>query len=441
MKHRRIAIARMLLALSLTLLLFPAAAGRAEESVSASLPDPWPLSIHREEAWGAVDDLAGEMESRNFVFYPVLETEDESLAPAVERINRSIQEKARIPEYLQLLSTLQPGGAGLKMDYDIGLASSWTEGEGPRIYDWVLSLLFCAEGKMLSGRPSQIYYPMTFDLRTGEEIAFDQLFADPDGAKTHIEAELEENVEPILSTYLENSQLFPVPFDRFFLDSWGHVILVYDNSQLSFLSGTSGAVSFRYSELKDYLDLTPDGIISHLPWKGHMGRMTKEERGQAVWSMLRLNMMIPSSRLLALGTGMDIVWHGYSPQDHHFHPLTDSDFYPGGAYYEVEEPEFRGALILTDENGETVHGILADHVDLYDLETGKTLLPDAEAFLGREPETRVQIDESTAEYYRVCAGTASVYRLESHDGKMLSFTLYADENGVVQYVKLALEND
>ena len=418
-------------ALLLCLLLLPGFSFCENADVS---PEPLPISIRREEAWGAVNEATGEADS--FVIYPILTTDDAALAPILEKVNQAIQEKAHISAYLQLLSTLQAGGTGLKMAYDMGL--SCTLGEDGGIHDWVLSLLFSAEGRMLSGRPSQVFYPMTFDLRTGEEITFEQLFTDPDGAKAWIETYLEEVVEPTLSTYLENSQLFPVPFDRFFLDSFGRVILVYENSQLSFLSGMSGAVAFRYSELSDYLDYSQEGVVAHLPWIGYSAFMTQDQRADSTWSYLRCCALIPRNYSALVGQSMETVLHGYSQTAFPLHAAADSEYYPGGACYEMEEPEFRGALVLTDEGEEKVTGLLTGSLSLYDLETGKTTLTQAESFLGREPDARLTIDGDTASLYRVCPGTAAMYRLESYSGLPLVFTLYADENGIVQYLKLSL---
>ena len=370
-------------------------------------------------------------EDAGYVRYPLLTANDAAFAPAVEKINRAIEDKAHIPDYLRLLSSLTPGGTGLRMDCSIGLNIVSPQGEQSKITDSVFSLLLSAEGKMLAGRPSQVYYPMTFDLRTGEEISFDQLFADPQGAKAFIEEYLQEEVEPTLSTHLENSQLFPVPFDRFFLDSFGHVIFVYENSALSFLSGTSGAVSFRFSQLEPWLDLSPDGVMSHLPWYRHVLSLGREEASAACWSYLSCGSLIPGSRSqLTIGMPWAVV-------EENFHITSDSGFYPGGACYEVEEAEYRGTLILTDEREETVTGIVSGQVDLYGLKTGKTTLNEAEDFLSRTPAARIEISEAAAELYQVCSGTALVYPLDARDKTPLTLTLYADEAGIVRFIKLS----
>ena len=415
--------------LLLSLLLFsaPGALGEAEAD---SEKEALPVTFSEKEEWAVNSD--GTINFDSFVRYPVFVTEDEALAPAIERVNQAIEEKAHISAYLQLLSTVSPGGAGLRMDYETGLSFSvrLEPSFHVELHDWYVSLLFSAEGKMLSGRPSQVYYPMTFNLRTGEEIAFDQLFSDPAGAKAYMESTLEEDIEPTLSTYLENNQLFPVPYDRFFLDSWGHVVIVYENSQLSFLSGTSGAVSFRYTELSDWLDQSSDGVIAHFPYWSQTQR-TEEESLQTLWNTLK------QGYLVACGDAEVRLGAALPPILGRLHATTDSGYYPGGIYYEVENPYFRGALLISGESGESVNGLQTSQWDLGGIQTGKTLLSDAEKYLNAEPAARVSLDETAAESYRVCAGAASVYLLEDQNGKPLTFTLYADENGVVQYVKLS----
>ncbi|MBR6186583.1 MAG: hypothetical protein IKQ41_10015 [Clostridia bacterium] len=419
MKHFALLSVSVLFAV---LLLIPASFAVGEEAAAL------PISVRREEAWGPVDDLNGK-EADSYVFYPVFETADEALLPAIEKMNAAIQEKARIPEYTRLVSTIAPGGTGLKMDYALGLTRDYVDGNGPRISDWYVSILFSAEGKMLQGRPSHVYYPMTFDMRTGEEVSFDQLFTDPDGARAFIEEYLEAEIEPTLSTYLENSQLFPVPYERFFLDAYGHVILVYENSQLSFLSGVSGAVSLRYSQLEPWLDETEEGVVSHLPWLSFHDAQSTD----GLWNWLKCDALILSDGpALTLGTKMDEVWQS-------FHAAADSEFYPGGACYELEEPVYRGALMITDENEETVTGVQTCEWDFGAIQTGKTALSDAISFLEKEPDAIIPLDDTAAAFYRVCPGLAYIYTLADYSGKALTFTFYADQDDVVQYVKLSLD--
>ena len=360
--------------------------------------------------------------SGSYICYPALNAGESPEAQALaEKINGYIQETAQIPAYLQLLSTLQAGGTGFTMDYDMSVPYV-----GDECTPYV-SLVFSAKGKMLAGRPSQVYYPMTLNLKTGEPVAFEDLFTDPEGAKAFIETYLEEEVEPTLSTYLENSQLFPVPYDRFFLDGNGNLILYYENSQLSFLSGDSGAVAFRYSELWDWLDTSPEGIpltVLSIPEEYTGGMTMKEQMDEVCMGVYPLWGFTMEGEL---GMSVEALTDLY-PQ------AADSEYYPGGACFEVETAALRGTMILTDENEETVTGILSHRVDYFGIFTGKTTLAEAEALIGQEPAMRLDLDEAAVEIYRVCPGTAVIYKLNGY-----MFTLYADENGIVQHIKLALE--
>ncbi|MBQ6257535.1 MAG: hypothetical protein IJJ60_13165, partial [Clostridia bacterium] len=374
------------LALALLLFCFPAFSGLAESPADPLMDCFWEKKTENGPAG-------------SFVSYPVLIGGESSEAQALaEKINGYMLETAQIPAYLQLLSTLQAGGTGLTMDYDMSNSYVLDEtGEKLKCAPYV-SLVFSAKGKMLLGRPSQVYYPMTLNMKTGETVAFEDLFIDPEGAKAFIETYLEEEVEPTLSTYLENNQLFPVPYDRFFLDGNGNLILYYENSQLSFLSGDSGAVAFRYSELWDWLDTSWSGIpmsVLDTP-EEYLGGMTMKEQmdefcmgGYPLWGF---NMEVE------LGTSVEVLTNLY-PQ------AADSEFYPGGACFELETAALRGTLILTDEAEDYVTGILSHRVDYFWIFTGKTTLTEAEALMGREPIARLNLDEAAAELYRVCPGT------------------------------------
>ena len=381
-------------------------------------------------ALGMVLDAQENGAAGSFVHYPELaiDAEEHPLSAVIGKVNQAILDHARIPAYLQLLSTIAEGSAGLQVDYDY----AFPQWESDAHY---LSLCVSARGKMLSGGPSQVYYPMTFDLLTGEEVPFEKLFTDPDGAKAFIEEQLSDEIAPTLSTYLENSDLFPVPFDRYWLDGMGNVILTYEHSQLSFLSGDSGAVAFRYSELWDYLDTSREGVPMQVLW--HPDRYGAADsdfslaEGNSEWFY--------NDALYGLGVDLYLG----DPLDEAlsaFKAASDSGYYPGGAYYEVEYPTLRGTLILTDENEEKVTGILTSRVDHFGIETGKTTLDEAIALMETPPLITLPMSEAAAEIYMVCPGSAAVYHSRDMDGSALSFTLYADESGVVQYVKLAFEN-
>ncbi len=368
------------------------------------------------------------------------EANEPALVPATEKINQAILETAHIQEYEQLLFTVAEGGVGLTVETRaMATDSFYQEGTG------YLALLVEAKGKMLQGPPSHRYYPMVFDGQTGERVTFDQLFADPEGAKAYIEQYLTDVVEPQLSTYLENSQLFPVPYESFGFSGEGHLILYYPHDQLSFLSGTSGAVAFRYSELWDYLDTSETGIALQMVQTGNHYRQYADSREPAEMREL-LQEYLPGLKGLelsapSLGTAMELIERDYAL-------TTDSGFYPGGAYYETETPELLGTYLITDEAESYVSGILTSRVDMYGIETGKTTLSEAKRLLG-EPAAETAVDGDMAEQYLVCPGTAARYVFTSEQAinlgetgqtaNQVSLTVYADESGMVRYIRLSLE--
>ena len=392
------------------------------------------VRFKREEHW--VD------ESRHVV-YAQLETGDPALSPVISKVNQAIEDAAHIQEYVNLLSTVQAGGAGLVVKDSLSIASSslWREGTG---YFYVLME---AKGKMLQGPPAHVYYPMMFDMSTGEKVAFDQLFTDPEGAKASIENYLAEVVEPQLSTYLENNQLFPVPYESFGISPDGHIVLYYPHSQLSFLSGASGAVAFRYSELWDYLDTSENSIALQLCQSGIGAQQYAENRESAQLQELMNTVcglgFLPGleNQAPSLGTRMDLVAQQYDI-------TTDSGYYPGGAYLETEKPELLGTYLITDADESYVSGILTSRIDMFGIETGKTALDEAKRLLGA-PAAELPLGEAAAQMYLVCPGTAALYSYvpEFPIGKgetgehsaSVTLTVYADESGIVQYIKLSLE--
>ncbi len=346
-------------------------------------------------------DAAAKEEGGNYVLYPVLASESEH----AESINAAIVEKAQIDAYKNVLLH-GAGSAGLQVDW---------EGE---VQGDVLSLVISAKGKMPVGRPSQVYYPMTYDVTDGEEIPFDTLFQDPDGAKACIESVMENEIEEMLSTHLENRSLFPVPFERYTIDSFGNLTIWYEIDQLSFLSGYSGAVTFRFSQLEAYYDLSENSIINRMRSKdtkvGYLNGLGDRN---------------------CIGMQLENALDAYRS-------TVDSEYYPGGACYEVEDAKMRGTLLLTDESEEKVLGLLCRNLDDNGIITGKTGLNEAVQMLG-DDGIALSIDEDTAQQYRVCAGESITWQTEitlpDETRANAEYTLYADESGTVQYIRLMIK--
>ena len=112
-------------------------------------------SFAQSEGW-EVQDMKMEGASMSFVRCPVFS--GNVFAP---QVNALIQQEGRVQEYITLLSGIGEGSTGLNMDYALTPADA----SGP-----IVSLVFSAQGKMLTGRPSQVYYPMVIDLEAGEKV-------------------------------------------------------------------------------------------------------------------------------------------------------------------------------------------------------------------------------------------------------------------------------
>ena len=132
MKYLKKAFVPLLAALLLSSFSALARSENADPAIPGNISE---IIIIEQEETGAAD---------SFVRYPDVGTMIEENAPVIEAINQAIQEKARIPEYLQLLFTIQEGSTGLRFDYEITCpCNPW---DAPLMNDSrYLSLLFSAE--------------------------------------------------------------------------------------------------------------------------------------------------------------------------------------------------------------------------------------------------------------------------------------------------------
>ncbi len=346
----------------------------------------------------AGDTQAKASGENDYVIYPVLENGGEY----TDSVNTQMMEKARINAFLQLMQ-FGTGSTGLRVDWDGHVKGN------------VLSVVIAADGKMPVGRPSQVYYPMNFDLETGEEIFFEALFTDADAVMAHMEMLLENEVEETLSTHLENSELFPVPFERYTLERDGGLTIWYEKDQLSFLSGFSGSVHFRFSDLEEYYDLTEGSVMQRFRQEGETGYL----RGFSKADCLGLS---------------------FEETVKHLRSTVDSEFYPGGALFEMEDAVLRGNYLITDESEETVLGILCGRVDDGKIMTGKTTMDEAKELLGNNGIS-ISVDADIADQYRVCPGESVTYKttvMVEDEQRQADYTLYGDVDGIVRYVKLMI---
>ena len=113
-----------------------------------------------------------------------------------------------------------------------------------------LSLRLTAEGNLRFGRYDQIVRTALLDAETGEEIGLEAIFPDPDALQEFLDAYVEENVLEGLNTYLDASDLLPVPLDAVSFDDQG-VTFHYPTNRFRFFSGHAGAVQLQWYELRE----------------------------------------------------------------------------------------------------------------------------------------------------------------------------------------------
>jgi len=343
------------------------------------------------------------------VIYPVLE--GYAVAAVQDAVNSAIYDTAQIQSHLATLSDLAEGGWGLRVIYEDSLAND------------ILSVAVSAYGEMPGGRMGQTYTTVNYNLAAGQPITVADLFSDVEGAFTLMDQKLEDEVRPLLSGYLENDVLTPVPRDNFYLTP-DSITFYYPQDQFSMLSGYSGACTFSYYELKDYLLLSEGSILDALG-AGDFLNITTD-------TAARVAEAVSAGKLPGIEAQL-----GDSLMERldEYRLLVDPDYYPGGRFFEVEAPEFRGVWLLTDALTEDydqnlVLGIRTDRINLYGLQTGITTIEAWRAALG-QPESSAQVDESTAEDYRMSAGTSDYYTFG--ENKLL---LHANEEGLLESVQL-----
>lgn len=343
------------------------------------------------------------------VTYPVLNGHlDASIQDAV---NKAIYDTAQIETRLNTLNRLEEGGWGLQVNYKDSIINN------------ILSVSVSAYGEMPGGRMGQTYSTVNYDLATGRPITVSDLFADVEGAFSLMEQKLEDEVRPQLSGYLENDALTPIPRDNFFLTPDG-ITFYYPQDLFSLLSGYSGGCSFDYYELKDYLNVSEGSILSTLG-AGEFLNITPD-------TATRVAQDAAAGKLPGIGAA---IGDSLMKRLDEYRLLVEPDYYPGGRFFEVEAPELRGVWMLTDALTESydqnqVLGLRADRINLYGIQTGITTIDEWRTALG-QPESSAEIDETTAEDYRLSAGTSDYYTFGEN-----KLRLHANMEGVLESVQL-----
>lgn len=343
----------------------------------------------------------------NHVAYPQLGgMADEAVQ---QRINDDIVLASGVTNHLVTLATLGDSPWGLKVDYEVTLAT-----------DEVFSAVMNAEGKMPNGREGQAYAALTYDLATGERLSLDTLFADVDEAVIAMEQIAQESLET--DGYMQYSAVTPLPREAFTLDGGG-ITFWYPSDQLRLVSGRAGACHFYYSELAAFLK--PDGLTAALG--------AVQSAPSAKEAAAEIEQSVSAGGLphvpVKLGDRMTGVVERYR--------LTRTpDEFPGGRYFALEAPVFRDVLVISDAiqtgyGASVVEGIQLRRGGIAGLTVGQAVQADWRAMLG-QPDKTIAFTQSMAYDYGLPVGESDVYHFGGHE-----LRLHADADGTLRAIQLS----
>lgn len=333
--------------------------------------------------------------------------------PAVQTaVNAAIMDKGQINARLSRMAALMNSPVKLTVSYTCLL-----DAEGS-----VFSCVILSDGAVETTRTTQVWAAVNYDLRTGKEITFSDLFLDEDAAVAYIESYLDERVAPELSAHLAAGSLTPIPA-TFTLSPTG-LTLYYDIGGFRTLSDKAGTVTILWSELREHLRLEQADVLTAIGVPDHIA--LGEEDALTIPDALQSGAFtgIPA----AIGQPMQELIDRYAL-------LTDPDIYEGGRMIALEDGAFRQVWLLTDALTEefdqsVVQGIRADRLNFYGLCTGDTTIDWWREVLG-QPETTLTVDEARAENWRIVPGTSDYYPFGEY-----RLRLHADASGVLRSVFL-----
>ena len=348
----------------------------------------------------------------NFVNYPLLV--DPQNRDQIEEINRAVFEEAEISAYLRVFRALNEGSTGLQVDFEANQGGHY------------VSIVISACGKMPKGRPSQKYYAFTFDLATGEKVAFEDLFDNPQLVLNGLEEKTADSVSAYYSDYMDCSGLLPLPTESFFLSD-NTLTFYYENSTLSFLSGDSGALSFLYAEIPE------DGAFANQESALYQLQTSAKKRiAQGTGSQSEeISHYIQAGLLPGLGLQNTLIGVDAQTLLSRLRQTIDCSAYPNGWLAEVEAPLFRENLLILDEAQEKVTGLLCKRMDLCGIITGQTTRNEWQSILGR-PQMSLSMNEEQAQKQALVPGISDYYPFSNG----YTLILHGNEEGILQAIIL-----
>lgn len=190
----------------------------------------------------------------NSVKYPeITGMADESIQ---QQVNDAILQAGKIENRLSRMAVLMSSPVPLTVTYSAALSGD------------VLSVAILSSGALETERATQEWAAVNIDLRTGQEITFDDLFTDADEARAMMEETIADEILPDMSAHLAAAELLPLP-DVFSLTEYG-LTLHYPIRRFETLSERAGTITFLWSELADMLDLSEDSVLTRLGVGKHL---------------------------------------------------------------------------------------------------------------------------------------------------------------------------
>ena len=274
------------------------------------------------------------------------------------------------------------------------------------------SICFTQRGKIRFGRYGESTHAVLMHGLTGEEMLPDVLFSDMDAAQSALDAYVEEQVLPQLNTYLDATDLLPVPLDNICLSEQGMTIH-YPADRFSFFSGNSGAVEIRYYEMADLLHENVRDALMGAP-AGAQELLAAAADGH-----------LYGLQAVRLGDSLPDTLEKYGA-------LGDSDFTADAEMYEMEAPFLRGVQLMTAREDESalLTGIRAQRLNLGGLRTGISTREACMAVLGKA-QAEIILDGTAAESYRLPEGMGLAYAAGE-----FTLWLYFDENDVLHTIEI-----
>ncbi len=279
----------------------------------------------------------------------------------------------------------------------------------------VLSVSTSRTGEQADGSIGHSVTALVFDLTTGEPVAMDALFADPEAAYAQMEAILQEELGESMNAYTDNASVLPMPRDNYALDAQG-LTVYYPASQYTTVSGQVGAFHFYYYELEPLLSELGKALTAREEGVQDAATAIREAIAQGAFPNWIEGVKLGEP----IGTYLDA-----------YTLAADPDYTLESRVYLFSEPQLRGLSLETwlyaecAEEEAPVTAIRASRIDLFGLRPGVTTLAECEQLLGT-PDGRTLRDADDAYNMMLEEGESLFYLSGGY-----SLEVHADAQGVV----------